>query len=272
METGSGSTRGSYVQDCGYPMVLNWLTEARYGLTGRLLVFALRRFWAQRPRQPVEPARLGPGPRLRRRGDRVDSMPLLGMGRDVPDGILSLNKRGYLASSWNTRASKPYFDGLRQQMQAIADALYAEGLDDSLWAYFRRSITVHPVGGAPMGRTSTRGCATTRARCSAWTTCSSATAPSCPARWAPTRPSPSPPSATVWPQRWSRARPVHRWVAAAEAAWEGVIDGRRRPPLTSRPTPSLSISLAETQCVVPGGTLRSTVSRSSRRPLTPAPG
>lgn len=157
VETNTGSARGSYIEDCGYPMLLNWLTEARYGLTSRPFLFALRRYWAQRTGNPS--SQLG-ADLARVFGDGAtasSSMPLLGMGRDVPDGVLSLNKRGYLAASWSTRTSKAYFDGLRQQMRAIADALNAEGLDDSLWAYFRRSITVHPVGGAPMGTNSNEG-------------------------------------------------------------------------------------------------------------------
>jgi cholesterol oxidase len=41
-------------------------------------------------------------------------------------------------------------------MQEIADATGAKFVDEPLW-YFRRVITVHPVGGCPMGKSAAEG-------------------------------------------------------------------------------------------------------------------
>lgn len=77
-------------------------------------------------------------------------MPLLGMGRDVPDGRLSL-RRGMLDVDWTIETSQDFFDSMRSTMRDIAEALGAEHRDNLLWL-FKRVITVHALGGAPMGR------------------------------------------------------------------------------------------------------------------------
>jgi cholesterol oxidase len=41
-------------------------------------------------------------------------------------------------------------------MKAIGDALGARYKDNALW-YFRRAVTVHPLGGCPMGVSPERG-------------------------------------------------------------------------------------------------------------------
>jgi cholesterol oxidase len=77
-------------------------------------------------------------------------LPLLGMGRDVPDGRLYLED-GYLQNSWSMKSSRAYFDDVKRSMQQIAEATGSKFVDEPLW-YFKRVITVHPVGGLPMGR------------------------------------------------------------------------------------------------------------------------
>ncbi|HEX5532428.1 MAG TPA: GMC family oxidoreductase [Actinomycetales bacterium] len=152
VETRSGSTRGFYVQDAGYPMVLNWLVEARYGLPFRLLRFSVRRAWAQISRNPKSELSSALAQVLGDGATAASSTPLLGMGRDVPDGVMRLNRRQFLAIDTNSRSSKAYYAGVREQMQALAEVLGAE-LKDGFWTTLHRSVTVHPVGGAPMGTT-----------------------------------------------------------------------------------------------------------------------
>ena len=78
------------------------------------------------------------------------SMPLLGMGRDVPDGVMHLSE-GRLEVDWTTETSLDYFEGVRASMRAIAGQLGGTYADNPLW-WAKRVITVHPLGGAPMGR------------------------------------------------------------------------------------------------------------------------
>jgi cholesterol oxidase len=80
----------------------------------------------------------------------VSSLPLLGMGRDVPDGVLRL-RNGRLDADWTTETSEAYFERVRTTMQRIAAVLGATYHDNPMW-FRKRIITVHPGGGAPMGR------------------------------------------------------------------------------------------------------------------------
>jgi cholesterol oxidase len=82
-------------------------------------------------------------------------LPLLGMGRDVPDGVMSLVD-GKLDIEWKLAQSRPYFDRLRGQMRAIADELGATYVDNPTW-HLSRVITVHALGGCPMGRSADEG-------------------------------------------------------------------------------------------------------------------
>jgi cholesterol oxidase len=82
-------------------------------------------------------------------------MPMLVMGRDVPDGVMRLRK-GNLDVNWNTRASDEYFSRAQDTVRAIAQALGARYMPTPLWL-FKRLITVHPVGGCPMGASERQG-------------------------------------------------------------------------------------------------------------------
>ena len=75
-------------------------------------------------------------------------LPLLAMGRDVPGGRMTLRGKT-LDVSWNARESRAFFDGL----EATGRALCRE-LGGRMWrpgGRFARLLTVHPLGGCPMG-------------------------------------------------------------------------------------------------------------------------
>jgi cholesterol oxidase len=77
-------------------------------------------------------------------------LPLLGMGRDVPDGRMYLHG-GRLDLDWKRAKSDAYFERLRTTSRAFAHALGGRFADNPIW-FLKRVITVHPLGGAPMGR------------------------------------------------------------------------------------------------------------------------
>ncbi|WP_225630921.1 GMC oxidoreductase [Streptomyces solaniscabiei] len=141
--------RGGYVQDGGYPAFLQWLVE-----NGRLHRGAGRaaRFLADRiAARGSGETRIGAS-LAGLLGDGLwteTSLPLLGMGRDVPDGRLAL-RGGRLTADWTPRSSRAYFDGMRAAMRDLAGALEA-GFADNPLGGGGRVITVHPVGGAPIG-------------------------------------------------------------------------------------------------------------------------
>ena len=146
------SGRGYYVEDAGYPVFADWLVESTQlpGQVRRLLRFAANRVRGTLGGSPktgisadiaslIGPGRLSDG-----------SLPLLGMGRDIPDGVMRLHK-GHLAVDWTTTTSEAYFERVRATMRAVSDDLGATFQDNPLW-WNRRVVTVHPLGGVPMGR------------------------------------------------------------------------------------------------------------------------
>ncbi|MBV9023789.1 MAG: GMC family oxidoreductase, partial [Streptomycetaceae bacterium] len=147
-----GVGRGSYLQDAGYPSFLQWLLEGARVPHGGLRV---ARFMAGRLAERVfrtpDPRLSGAIARLIGEGAfSSTSMPLLGMGRDIPVGELRL-RGGRLDSTWTVQASAAEFERLRTAMRQIADTLGARYADHPLW-HRGRVLTVHPLGGAPIGR------------------------------------------------------------------------------------------------------------------------
>ncbi|WP_347110385.1 GMC oxidoreductase [Paenarthrobacter sp. S56] len=147
-----GDGRGYYVEDAGYPAFINWLMETAQLKTAALRtarvagqLFKDRLFEAGRSNVSADlAAALGDG-RL-----SASSVPLLGMGRDIPDGVMTLHD-GRLAVAWTMATSKEYFGRVRATMESIAKDLDGNFVDNPLW-WAKRVITVHPIGGAPAGR------------------------------------------------------------------------------------------------------------------------
>jgi cholesterol oxidase len=153
-----GSGRGFYIEDAGIPAFVTWLVEAT-DLTSaakRTMRFLWNRFrgWIGFPssshfsREIAE--LLGPGT------FSDGALPLLGMGRDIPDGRMKLGRSGWLENDWSLRTSLKYFRALRATMKQLADEWQADFQDSPLWR-LRRVITVHPLGGCPMGHSDRDG-------------------------------------------------------------------------------------------------------------------
>jgi cholesterol oxidase len=147
-----------YIEDGGYPAFIEWLTEGM-----NILSFARRGMHVAE--RMVE---------SRMKGRRVSNisravsaliddgksssrtLPLCGMGDDVPDGKLSLSNDGWLENDWSVTSSKRYFEKIEKSMKELARALDAEFSGDLLLK-MNRLITAHPVGGCPMGKDRTSG-------------------------------------------------------------------------------------------------------------------
>lgn len=147
-----GTGPGYYIEDAGYPVVVDWMVEATTvrSTANRLLRFALRRIQARLTHNPISDLSAEIGNLFGTAERSSGSMPLLGMGRDVPDGVMSLRK-GYLDIDWTTKTSKAYFRRVRETMGAISNELGARFQENPL-SLLSRVITVHPLGGCPMGR------------------------------------------------------------------------------------------------------------------------
>jgi cholesterol oxidase len=153
----SGAGRGAYIEDGGYPSFVNWLVEeADIGRElGRIVRVAFERFRAFISHAPDTRTSRELSELIGDGALSMSSLPLLGMGRDVPDGVLRL-RGGHLDADWTTETSQVYFERLRATMRRIAHVLGAKYADNPMW-FRKRIITVHPVGGAPMSLSSESG-------------------------------------------------------------------------------------------------------------------
>ena len=147
-----GEGRGFYLQDAGYPQHLAWilhvLSAPKTLWNWREHGYYLVRNWLRgSPDTDVtghiadllESAELSAG-----------GLPILAMGRDIPDGRMFL-RRGRLDLDWKSEKSSAYFARVRTTGRALAHSLGGRFADNPIW-FLRRVVTVHPLGGAPMGR------------------------------------------------------------------------------------------------------------------------
>jgi cholesterol oxidase len=143
--------RGFYIEDGGNPAFLDWIlqTADAPSMAARLGRFAVRRVWSHlrgSPRSSIgdDVSRLFGGGAA-----SSATMPVLAMGRDVPNGTFRL-RNGSLELDWSTSASSAYFDRVEATLRQLAGALEAGLANTPLWL-FKKVITVHPLGGVPMG-------------------------------------------------------------------------------------------------------------------------
>ncbi|REE94860.1 GMC oxidoreductase [Thermomonospora umbrina] len=154
---GDRGLRGAYIQDGGYPGLVDWMVQGadvgdQIARAARFVWERFVDFFADAPDTNLSAELselIGDG------ALSISSLPLLGMGRDTPDGVLRL-RDGRLDAEWTTETSEAHFERLRKTMQRIADVLGADYADNPMW-FRKRIVTVHPLGGAPMGRHQAEG-------------------------------------------------------------------------------------------------------------------
>ena len=152
-----GEGRGFYIEDAGYPEFVNWVlqvfdspSEIEQAL--HTAVHLVEEWFHKDPQTDLSGylSSLFGTCEL-----SADFFPILGIGRDIPNGRMSL-EGGILQLDWIKQKSGPYFDRVREKMIALSDALGATFVDDPLW-YLSRLISAHPLGGCPMGRDASEG-------------------------------------------------------------------------------------------------------------------
>jgi cholesterol oxidase len=152
-----GPGRAYYIQDGGQPQFVNWIAESSH----QLAVFrrALR-LGVRMGRKLL---------RIDRRSDigreiagffnsdlTSTAIPFFAMGRDLPNGTMRLTEDGWLDVDWRKRKGDPPFDDIRRTAREMARALDAKFTDNPPW-HLSRVVTVHPLGGCPMGRDESEG-------------------------------------------------------------------------------------------------------------------
>lgn len=153
-----GPGRAYYIQDGGYPDTINWMIEA--GDQPAALVRAIRFGWRLLKLYLRRGGSSDVGADLARLIGRAPvsstTLPLFAMGRDIPDGAMRVTDEGLLDVDWNKRRSNPTFEAVRKTGRGIAKVLDGKFEDNPPW-YAGRVVTVHPLGGCPMGRDAREG-------------------------------------------------------------------------------------------------------------------
>ena len=153
VDTQSPEDFGMYLEDAGFPAFMQWLVEATQlsATAKRTAMFTYARI---KERFTGQRKVLLSGELSRMLGEGVlsrSSLPLLAMGRDIPDGRLYLNDGNskWMDSTWTTKTSLRYFDHVQAQMRKIGDALHGH-TEINPHYLLNRVITVHSLGGSPM--------------------------------------------------------------------------------------------------------------------------
>jgi cholesterol oxidase len=143
--------RGFYVEDGGNPQFLDWVAQSAGAplVAARLAQFLARRVWAHATGKPRSNVSADVAGLLGGGTTSATMLPVLCMGRDIPNGTMSL-RGDDLDLDWTTASSDTYFSRVEDTLAHIADVLGAEVANTPLWL-FKRVITVHPLGGVPMG-------------------------------------------------------------------------------------------------------------------------
>ena len=143
--------RGFYIEDAGYPIFGDWLVQlVRGGTQAGDVIGVFRRAFDRFVGKAVNPSVSDLLSDLLDDTQSKSSLPLLGMGRDTPDGKLYIDGDRWLECKWDVDGSEDYFDSLKEAKTAIAKELGADFVETPL-GRLQRLVTVHPLGGCPMG-------------------------------------------------------------------------------------------------------------------------
>lgn len=95
--------------------------------------------------------RLAARPRRRPRRHRDETMALLLMGRDSSDGVLTLDHQGEARVDWRNRRNSALYRAEMRAARQTARQLGGRVRYLPSWTFLRTGVTVHNLGGVPMG-------------------------------------------------------------------------------------------------------------------------
>ena len=90
-----------------------------------------------------------------------DALPYLVMGMDAADGVMEVDPEGNLQITWPHSRSLPFFREIEATLREVTQCS-SPGLDGNLmlnptWSAQKQLVTVHPLGGCPMGDDISKG-------------------------------------------------------------------------------------------------------------------
>lgn len=108
----------------------------------------------------LDPLRSTPSKESRRRARPTrhgETMSLLMMGRDTSDGVLTLDHNGEARVEWRNRPNSPLYRAEMRAARQTARQLGGRVRFLPSWVFLRTTVTVHNLGGVPMGGTAVTG-------------------------------------------------------------------------------------------------------------------
>ena len=152
-----GTGRGFFLQEGGYPLFVDWMLESvsAAGVLHRAARFAGSRVLAALTGRPRSDIGAQVGSLIGDGRASAGTLPVLGIGRDVADGTFQL-RSGHLDLVSNPATSVAYYARVAATMQAFARECGGD-FHINPTRLLQRLITVHPIGGAPMGSDARRG-------------------------------------------------------------------------------------------------------------------
>jgi len=156
---------GFIVEDGGFPDILRaGLKRLPGGLaSGRRWIEWLQHLLGRLAQRPGSRARLIEGLFNQLDFDAVrDALPYLVMGIDAADGQMDLDRNtGQLKINWDHSNSLPFIREIEKTLRQISENP-TPGLDGNLmvnpsWSAQKQLVTVHPLGGCPMGDNESKG-------------------------------------------------------------------------------------------------------------------
>ncbi len=156
---------GFIVEDGGFPDILRaGLKRLPGGLaSGRRWIEWLQHLLRRLGRKPGSRARLVEGLFSLLDFDTVrDSLPYLVMGIDAADGQMNLDRNtGQLKISWDHANSLPFIREIEKTLREISEnpspGLGGNVMLNPTWSAQKQLVTVHPLGGCPMGDDESKG-------------------------------------------------------------------------------------------------------------------
>lgn len=160
-----GFPHGMYLQEAGYPMGIAWYLSGKIPQVsslagmGHIFIQSMKRHVRKLLKvQDFDPINIG-----HEAVEAVDPASftrkcflILGMGRDKSDGEIKLRADNQAIVNWKIDKSRYHFDRLHTEMKKIADFVKGVYMDSPL-LHLNKVISVHPLGGCPMGDTPEHG-------------------------------------------------------------------------------------------------------------------
>jgi cholesterol oxidase len=145
-------TEGLYVEEANLPLFFAWVLETANTPVelGRVIRLLGRRIRAAVTHNPKSDLSGEVSALIGKARNTSGILVLLAIGLDTPDGVMNLRGK-WLEVDWRPARSRAYFAKARQVMQQMAAAMGCQFTVYPTW-YLPDYVTVHSLGGSPMGR------------------------------------------------------------------------------------------------------------------------